>query len=98
MANKIERDLRTSPQFKEDINELAHTQRITTSAMLRQWVTDYANGKPRPPKKKPETEAAVRIRVMVDPDDWEKAQARASAEGVSLSEELRKRAEAELAR
>lgn len=96
MSDSIQRDFRTTPQFKASIKTLAHEREKTTSALIRDLLEEYANGKPQPAKKEAPPEY-TRVRVVADPETWERALARAKVEDISLSEALRVLAEKALA-
>lgn len=98
MASSYERDIRTTPQFKAHLEELAHDKRVSLSTLLRTITEEYAAGLDETIPLPSRTAQKARMRIVVPEDTWLRAQSRAAREGTTLAEEIRKRAEAELAR
>jgi len=96
MSDSIQRDFRTTPQFKASIKTLAHEKEKTTSALIRDLLEEYASGEPQPVQQEAPPEY-TRVRVVADPVVWERALARSKVEKISLSEALRLLAEKALA-
>lgn len=98
MATSYERDIRTTPEFKSHLEDLAHEKRVSLSTLLRTFTEEYANGLDETIPLPSRTAQSARMRIVVPEETWLRAQSRATREGTTLAEEIRKLAEAELAR